>query len=69
LEDAKVNASDIDYVNAHASGTPMNDANELQHIRWSWAKAFPSLAPSLTPATRWGPLGLRVRRVPSRHAE
>ena len=33
LADAKVNASDIDYINAHASGTPMNDANELQHIR------------------------------------
>lgn len=32
LNDAKVNPSDIDYVNAHASGTPMNDANELKHI-------------------------------------
>lgn len=33
LEDANVNAEDIDYVNAHASGTPLNDSNELSHIR------------------------------------
>ena len=32
LGDAKVNACDIDYVNAHASGTAMNDVNELRHI-------------------------------------
>ena len=32
LEDAKVDATTIDYVNAHASGTPANDPNELTHI-------------------------------------
>ncbi len=32
LEDARMNAEDIDYINAHASGTPANDPNELKHI-------------------------------------
>lgn len=33
LADAGVNATDIDYLNAHASGTPANDENELRAIR------------------------------------
>ena len=32
LEDAGAMAEDIDYINAHASGTPANDPNELMHI-------------------------------------
>lgn len=32
LEDAGTNAEAIDYINAHASGTPANDPNELLHI-------------------------------------
>ena len=32
LADAGMNASEVDYVNAHASGTPANDPNELRHI-------------------------------------
>jgi len=32
LEDARVNAGAIDYINSHASGTPANDSNELKHI-------------------------------------
>lgn len=32
LTDAKVNASEIDYVNAHASSTPQNDVNEAGQI-------------------------------------
>lgn len=32
LEQAKIKASDIDYVNAHATSTPVGDANEAQAI-------------------------------------
>jgi 3-oxoacyl-[acyl-carrier-protein] synthase II len=32
LEDARVNASDVGYINAHASSTPQNDANEAAQI-------------------------------------
>lgn len=32
LEDGGTEVTDIDYVNAHASGTPANDPNEVQHI-------------------------------------
>ncbi|MDB6140240.1 MAG: fabF [Verrucomicrobiaceae bacterium] len=32
LEDAGTNADAIDYISAHASGTPANDPNELAHI-------------------------------------
>lgn len=32
LADAQLNPSDIDYINAHASGTPQNDANESDQI-------------------------------------
>ena len=33
LADADVRTDEIDYLNAHASGTPANDANELAQIR------------------------------------
>lgn len=32
LNDAKMNASDVDYINAHATSTPIGDANEAQAI-------------------------------------
>lgn len=44
LEDARLNASDIDYVNAHASSTPQNDANESAQI----AEVFGSNAPPVS---------------------
>ena len=33
LSDANVNASDIDYINAHATGTPQGDCEEAEAIR------------------------------------
>jgi 3-oxoacyl-[acyl-carrier-protein] synthase II len=48
LEDARVQACDIDYVNAHASGTQANDGNELQQIRQVFGEHAPRLAISGT---------------------
>ncbi len=48
LKDAQVNADSIDYVNAHASGTQANDANELAQIRAVFGSASESLAISGT---------------------
>ncbi|MEY4484554.1 MAG: hypothetical protein RL693_2006 [Verrucomicrobiota bacterium] len=44
LADARLNACDIDYINAHASSTPQNDANESAQI----AAVFGSAAPPVS---------------------
>ncbi|WP_317236206.1 hypothetical protein [Niabella hibiscisoli] len=33
MEDAEITASDIDYINAHATSTPMGDRSELKAIQ------------------------------------
>jgi 3-oxoacyl-[acyl-carrier-protein] synthase II len=44
LEDAHCNTTDIDYLNAHASSTPQNDANEAAQI----AEVFGNDAPPVS---------------------
>jgi len=44
LEDARLNPSDIHYLNAHASSTPQNDANEAAQI----AAVFGDKAPPVS---------------------
>jgi 3-oxoacyl-[acyl-carrier-protein] synthase II len=33
LDDAKINPEDVDYVNAHGTGTPLNDASETMALK------------------------------------
>lgn len=41
LDDAKLNASDIDYINAHATSTPVGDENEAKAIFEIFEKSNP----------------------------
>jgi 3-oxoacyl-[acyl-carrier-protein] synthase II len=36
LNDAKINASDIDYINAHGTSTPLNDKSETSAIKYAF---------------------------------
>lgn len=41
LETAGMSSSDIDYINAHGTGTPNNDATELTAMRRIWGDKLP----------------------------
>ncbi|MGP8114281.1 MAG: beta-ketoacyl-[acyl-carrier-protein] synthase family protein [Steroidobacteraceae bacterium] len=53
LNDAKVNPEDVDYVNAHGTGTIMNDRSETVALR----KAFGESAERLAVSSSKGVLG------------
>ncbi len=57
LREAGLEPSQIGYVNAHASSTPMNDANEGTALRAVFAPGFPAPAVSGTKAYTGHPLG------------
>lgn len=44
LEDAKIEASNIDYVNAHATSTPVGDANEARAIHEVFDQCSPPVS-------------------------
>lgn len=44
LEDAKMDAGDIDYVNAHATSTPVGDANEAKALFEVFGKSNPLIS-------------------------
>jgi nodulation protein E len=46
LRDAKLNADDIDYVNAHGTGTPLNDKSEAEALHKTFATQVEHLAVS-----------------------
>lgn len=48
LNDAKVNPGDIDYINAHATSTPVGDEIELRAVERMFADANPKLMMSAT---------------------
>jgi len=57
LDDAKVEPSQIDYINAHASSTEVNDSNETRCIRAVFGSHADRLAVSGTKAFTAHPLG------------
>lgn len=44
LEDAKMDAGDIDYINAHATSTPVGDANEAKALFEVFGKSNPLIS-------------------------
>jgi 3-oxoacyl-[acyl-carrier-protein] synthase II len=55
LDEAKVRPDQIDYINAHASGTPMNDSTEARAVTKFFGKKTPAM--SGTKAYYGHPLG------------
>ncbi len=48
MEDAKINPSDVDYINAHGTSTPLNDKTETAAIKYAFENHATSLAISST---------------------
>ena len=48
LQDARVDASDVGYVNAHGTSTPMNDASETRGIHRAFGDAASQVSVSST---------------------
>jgi nodulation protein E len=57
LTDAKVNADDIDYVNAHGTGTPLNDKGETVALHKAFGASAERLAVSSSKAVLGHSLG------------
>ncbi|MDD2706376.1 MAG: beta-ketoacyl-[acyl-carrier-protein] synthase family protein [Verrucomicrobiae bacterium] len=57
LQDAGLTPREVDYVNAHASSTPMNDRNETRAIKRAFGNHASRLAISGTKACYGHPLG------------
>jgi 3-oxoacyl-[acyl-carrier-protein] synthase II len=45
LEDARIHPSEVDYINAHATGTPVGDAAESAMIREVYSEGVPVSSP------------------------
>ena len=57
LADARLNADDVDYINAHGTGTPANDPTECAAIRLAFAGHAEAVAISSTKSVHGHALG------------
>ena len=57
LADAKLNPSEIDYINAHGTSTPLGDENEIQAIKQVFKSNAPKLSISSTKSMHGHALG------------
>ena len=57
LADARMNAQDVDYINAHGTGTPANDPTECSAIRLAFGEHANTLAISSTKSVHGHALG------------
>jgi 3-oxoacyl-[acyl-carrier-protein] synthase II len=53
LRDAKIDAQDLDYINAHGTSTPLNDKTETKVIKMVFGERANAIRLPRFPSTSW----------------